>query len=422
MSGEKTPLFDNNNANVNVSVKYSYSSSDPNAPPPDFSNMGVPPNMMPPQGPPQNMPPPGPPQGPPQGYQGVDPQQQQQEQDQLPSQNRPEEVVAPPSYSDYDIVGANRTAFQMPPMPNLSEQMVRDALVEKMDSKCCAGTKAAREMSLLEVTPNLVVVYRFHTYTERRLTRPAYSPFQGQHIDDASHGFPPQPWDLVVQTPPYFQQRKTLVKVPHTSSVVSCVDCRGSGRRRCHHCNSSGSQRCHHCHGSGRERIGEDTRVCCHCNGSGRHSCHRCNGSGSLVCDTCVGSGRLEMYTELVVNWTTHTSQHVCGEDALGLDPSLIIKAPSTLLLNEEGVRVAPLQNTPVPKIHVVSSRMSTEHERQWPAERILQQKHAVECVPLTKVSANWDNKTFTYWIYGVNGGVHAPDYPQAGCWCCNIL
>eukprot|EP00055_Hartaetosiga_balthica_P002523 m.4288 g.4288 ORF g.4288 m.4288 type:complete len:410 (-) comp2203_c0_seq1:181-1410(-) len=409
MSGEKAPLIDNN---TSVSVKYSYSSSDPNAPPPDFNNMGIPQGMIP-----QGMPP----QGPPQNYQGQG-DQMEQSTDQLPSQNCPEEVIQPPIYSDYNVVGANRTAFQMPPMPNLSEQMVRDSLVDKMDAKCCAGTKAAREMAINEIAPGLVIVYRFHSYTERRLTRSAYCAFQGQHIDDPSHGYAPQPWEIVVETPPIFQQRKTIVKVPHTSSLVTCVDCRGNGRRRCHHCHASGSQRCHRCNGSGRETIGESTRMCHHCNGSGRHACHRCNGSGSLVCDTCVGSGRLEMYTELVVNWTTHTSQHVCGEDCLGLDPTLVVKAPSTQLLNEVGVRVAPLQNTPVPKIHSVSARMSSEHESQWPAERILQQKHSVECVPVTKVSAGWQDKGFTYWIYGVNGTVHAANYPQAGCWCCNIL
>ena len=51
-------------------------------------------------------------------------------------------------------------------------------------------------------------------------------------------------------------------------------------------------------------------------------------------------------------------------------------------------------------------------------------QRHWIRIIPVSEVDCNWKGVTFTYWVYGFNSLVHAPDYPQKYCCgvCCSIL
>lgn len=49
-------------------------------------------------------------------------------------------------------------------------------------------------------------------------------------------------------------------------------------------------------------------------------------------------------------------------------------------------------------------------------------QRHVIRIVPVTEVQADWKQKPFTFFVYGLEGKVHTADYPQMWCCGCNIL
>lgn len=212
---------------------------------------------------------------------------------------------------------------------------------------------------------------------------------------------------------------------------------------------------------------------------NGRRICDHCRGTTRIKCPRCDGSGRLITFTQLVVNWFVHESEQVFTEDALGLPADKIKRASGVNVMFEEGIRVRlgssifdaeqkefprsvshhnflghhfqalPLTNAPIEKLRIVSSRMAEHHETSWIGvgrgeknyilfrylvpqfrtamiffqERILMQKHSLDCIAVTRVLASWKDKRFTYWIYGIDNQAFAPEYPQAGCcWCCTIM
>eukprot|EP00730_Choanoeca_flexa_P000082 TRINITY_DN10036_c0_g2_i1.p1 TRINITY_DN10036_c0_g2~~TRINITY_DN10036_c0_g2_i1.p1 ORF type:complete len:429 (+),score=67.19 TRINITY_DN10036_c0_g2_i1:80-1288(+) len=329
----------------------------------------------------------------------------------------PMEVVVPPSVAPPSMV--QYTPFQLPPQPSPSQQELQDALVDTMGKACCAGSTAAREMKIDTVVSKNCYIYKLYTFTEKRSTHQKTVAYTNEFVDGPEHGRPPHPWSIGTVTPHPFQPTEQKLPVPHTAFVHTCNHCAGMGNNKCSRCNGIGHNPCPFCRATGRT----DNGLCGSCQGRGQQQCHTCNGSGRCRCRRCQGSGRLMTYTELVVIWSTHESQRVFDEDGLGLPLQKIVEARPHCLMELQGQLIAPISNSPLPKVDNASVELINNHNQTFTQERTLQQKQQVLVVPISNVTATWEGRTFHYYRYGCDHRIHAPEYPQSGCcWCCTIM
>lgn len=49
-------------------------------------------------------------------------------------------------------------------------------------------------------------------------------------------------------------------------------------------------------------------------------------------------------------------------------------------------------------------------------------QRHVIRMVPVTQCFCDHKEKDLTYFVYGLESKVHAPDYPEQCCWGCSIM
>ena len=49
-------------------------------------------------------------------------------------------------------------------------------------------------------------------------------------------------------------------------------------------------------------------------------------------------------------------------------------------------------------------------------------QQHVIRMVPVTQCFCKRRGKEFTFYVYGLESKVHAPEYPDQCCWGCTIL
>ena len=73
-------------------------------------------------------------------------------------------------------------------------------------------------------------------------------------------------------------------------------------------------------------------------------------------------------------------------------------------------------------EINSASRQLVDSHAISFPTERILRQRHWIRTVPVSEARCDYKAKGFTFWVYGEENNVHAPDYPQQVCWGCSIL
>lgn len=76
----------------------------------------------------------------------------------------------------------------------------------------------------------------------------------------------------------------------------------------------------------------------------------------------------------------------------------------------------------PDPAVNDASRQLIDSHAVSFPTERILSQRHWIRIVPVSEAKCNYKAKAFSYWVYGEENNVHAPDYPQQSCWGCTVL
>ncbi|KAG7472927.1 hypothetical protein MATL_G00114120 [Megalops atlanticus] len=284
--------------------------------------------------------------------------------------------------------------------------------------------------------------YRLETFTESRSTAWAEEPFTGQLMDAFTQPAP-APWDVQVQPPPMFQDNKTTVKVPYTSSVKPCPPCAGMGSHPCKDCSGTGMSVCRSCNGSGCPQGSQ----CLQCNGSGRKryshkncpqislfrripymefllsvcSCTQCGGSGSKECKKCRGKRQLLVYINLTVKWTNNLEDYV-QEQSSGLQVEKLKKVSGKELFRDAQFLVYPVMGFPVPAVGQAAERMIRDHQsRLSRTGRILQQCQTIELVPITKVSYKWKEGFYTFFVYGTENKVKAEDYP-ATCCCCTVI
>ncbi|XP_077983139.1 protein SSUH2 homolog [Glandiceps talaboti] len=355
-------------------------------------------------------------------------------------------LAPPPSY---------REAMQAPPpdqqqtqphLPTINEEQAKEALVQHVSEHCCYGSKPAKDLIFTNMMPSSAFHYILDTFTEKRTTSWAYEPFHGQPIDGPYNGRAPGPWEVEARPPTMFKTQKIQVEVPHTASVKPCHDCVGLGRRRCYHCFGRGRTRCAHCNGIGHQTHFHhgghhdhhhgghghhnhhhhhhhghmDHQICPVCHGSGRKRCFVCHGHGHITCHTCHGKGQLKCYIKLTIQWLIHHDDHIVERTAL--PDHLIREVQGETVFNQEQPRLWPVAHFPDQNINDASNNLIQRHHTSFRMERILMQRHSVRVIPVTHVHCFWKKDSFSYFVYGFEHKVHAPEYPQQCCCGCTII
>ncbi|CAH1803108.1 unnamed protein product, partial [Owenia fusiformis] len=229
------------------------------------------------------------------------------------------------SYDGYGNVGGFGSANPCPPPPpppqqtgepplmqfdsvaNLSEEQVREAMMNFVAEHCCYGKSPAKEMAIQNIAPSSALHYTLETFSEARSTGYAEEPYRGQPIDGPEMGMPPGPWQIPCEPNSHFNNHTKKIEVPHTARVQPCHVCMGRGFNRCYRCHGRGQVRCHSCGGDGRvtrhDAEGHAHQERCHgCGGDGRRRCTTCGGDGRITCGKCQGCRNLKVFIQLTVN------------------------------------------------------------------------------------------------------------------------
>ncbi|KAK2571297.1 Protein SSUH2-like protein [Acropora cervicornis] len=282
----------------------------------------------------------------------------------------------------------------------ITEEQAREAMLQFVSEHCCYGKLPAQEMIIKDINPSNSYHYSLESFCESRATEWNFEPYRGQPIDSPVNGVAPQPWDINVQPPEMFADRKTTLEVPHTANIKNP---------------------CGRCNGSGYVQEMDETVECSICFGTGDKRCDVCNGGGRVKCPTCRGNAQIKTFIELTVSWENHKSDEVVGQ-AIQLPDELVVDSEGTELFSQELPRVFPITNFFEQQINISSKKLVEEHARKWPSKRILLQRQKLRAVPVSEVFYEWKETSSRYWVFGLDHQVYAPDYPQKCCCGCSIL
>uniref|UniRef100_A0A8B9LDC4 Ssu-2 homolog, related sequence 1 n=2 Tax=Astyanax mexicanus TaxID=7994 RepID=A0A8B9LDC4_ASTMX len=300
-------------------------------------------------------------------------------------------------------------------IPSISEDAAREAFVNFASSKCCYSTGPAKDGVITSMEPFNTYRYRLETFTESRSTEWLHEPYSNQPLD-AGMQRAPGPWEIAAQMPGFFQDTIQNIKVPYTSSVKMCHACVGMGRVPCKDCTGCGSKVCWVCNGSGFRQTNDR---CMHCNGRGRDNCFKCSGKGTNECSTCRGRSQLLVFINLKVQWTNNKEDFVV-EQSSGLRVENFSKVSGREMFKDSQFMLYPVMGFPDPAVAQASERLIREHMSKYgQMSRILQQRHTIELIPVTRVTYAWKGKSHLYFVFGNEMSVNAEDYPAT---CCSVM
>ncbi|GFN89292.1 protein ssuh2 homolog [Plakobranchus ocellatus] len=331
-------------------------------------------------------------------------------------------AIPPPSYQE--AVGQRPEQEIFKSTGTITAEEARDAILEHAENQCCWSTGPAKDMEINDVISSSAYHYSLETFGESRNTKWVCEPFIGGNVYIT--GSPPGPWDIQATPPQMFKSSKIDMEVPNTASVKPCHKCYGQGRLRCSLCCGLGNRTCSRCGGSGHKtqfENGAERRVRCGCMG-GRERCYSCHGTGMTECRKCKGRGNLRWYILLTVKWTNHLDSHVeQREDQRAMLPGeLLTGVTGDMAFQETYPRVWPITTFPVPRINERSRELVTLHSTKFNMERILMQRQQVQTVPVTQVLYSYKGTSTSFFVFGHEHQVYAPDYPSKCCWGCSIL
>ncbi|XP_062402390.1 protein SSUH2 homolog isoform X1 [Sardina pilchardus] len=300
-------------------------------------------------------------------------------------------------------------------IPSITEEAAQAAFLEFAGNNCCWSKAPAKDGVITKMEAFNTYRYRLETFTESRITEWQTEAFTGQTVDVGLQPAPP-PWSIQVQTPALFKDHEENIKVPNTSSVKGCHICQETGKTRCDTCSGSGKKHCHRCDGSGK-RFQED---CEDCNGTGREHCTDCSGDGLHNCETCDGRRQVLMFINLKVTWKNNLEDYLAQQSS-GMQIENLTSVSGKKLFHDTQYMVYPVFGFPDPNLSQASERMVREHQSKFSqSARIHQQQHAIELIPITKVSYKWKGDTHFFYVFGNESKVSADDYP-ATC-CCVVM
>ncbi|XP_006813746.2 protein SSUH2 homolog [Saccoglossus kowalevskii] len=307
------------------------------------------------------------------------------------------ELGTPPEYESLGCTDSTvpppQVSVQQPQLPEhrftdlpyLSEDDVRDVLIDHVANQDCYGNRAAREMNISNIIPSNALHYELISFTECRHTKHVSVPYGSGEVDGPSNGTPPSPWDIEVSYRHIFVDEVKYLEIPHTASIRSCYSCHGSGRVECWRCG-------------------------------------KCGGCGIVTCKTCHGLKELKWYDKLTVTFANMIDEHVVEHTDL---PNHLIKdVHGTVIFQETENLVQPIMNHPDQELNTFSKSLLDSHVRmcQTDMKKIHRQKHTVRAVPVSEVHWTWQTKGSRFWVYGNDRTIYITKYPQKNCWGCQIL
>ncbi|KAM9272204.1 LOW QUALITY PROTEIN: protein SSUH2 homolog [Cariama cristata] len=305
-------------------------------------------------------------------------------------------------------------------VPPMTEAAARRALLHFQASRHRYGSGAAGALAIRRLRPRGTYQYRLETVSESRLSEWVFEPFTKLGAAGPPGDTPPDPWDVEVRAPCFFQGRTRRCRVPHSVLVRDCHRCRGHGRSKCGVCHGAGRTRCVTC--EVRRRLKHQKR-CQRCSGTGRQRCHTCSGRGSKTCATCQGEKKLQHFRQLVISWKNKVFEFV-SEHHLNFPGELLSKVSGENIFKGENVVVYPIIDFPDPEISLASQRAIAEHSTAFAtSSRILRQRQTIELIPITGVHYQCSGKPYLYYIYGLENKGCVLDYPESCCCCgCTIV
>ncbi|XP_067936667.1 protein SSUH2 homolog [Watersipora subatra] len=332
-------------------------------------------------------------------------------------------VIIDESFVDTELIEPERMEFGS--SANITRVEARHALIEYVGQFCCYGKSAAKELMILKVVPSNAMHYTLETFCEGRFTTRGEIPHRGGAVDGAVNGRSPDPWSIRVNASEEFVDEAKALRIPHTSEIKICSDCRGTRTQPCYTCSGSGHERCDSCGGSG-QNVTEDsdgnrmTRNCSNCGGKGECRCGYCNGSGTRQCSDCEGYGKVEVFDQLNIRYKNHIADYVLEGANL---PSVLVRSVEGVeIFSQTDRKVWPITQFPVAEINQHSVELVNRARKEHSMERQLQQKQSLCAVPVTRIDYEFRGFTSSFWVYGLQRKVYAPDYPQQKCCGCNIL
>uniref|UniRef100_A0A8D0B712 Ssu-2 homolog n=1 Tax=Salvator merianae TaxID=96440 RepID=A0A8D0B712_SALMN len=248
-------------------------------------------------------------------------------------------------------------------IPRMTDDVAKKALLSFVSSKCCYGNRAAGELVIQELKPQILYRYRLETFNETRLCEWNFEPYTNALVDGPQNGASPHPWDIKVQVPHMFQDDTKKFRVPHSSIVKECHKCHGRGRYKCSGCHGAGRMRCASCHGArhkAKTKYLKYQKQCQMCSGTGRKRCSTCSGRGNKTCTTCQGEKRLLHFLQLIIIWYDNVHEFI-SENHLNFPRELLSKAIGENIFKDENT-VHPLVDFPHPEISSASQRAIEDH------------------------------------------------------------
>ncbi|KAJ0002672.1 hypothetical protein NQD34_007821 [Periophthalmus magnuspinnatus] len=299
-------------------------------------------------------------------------------------------------------------------IPSITEDEAHEAFKSFASGHCCWSSAPAKDGVITNMQHFNTYRYRLETFTESRSTEWAQKPHEGETADFYTQPAP-RPWEIAAPPPSHFTNHMENIRVPFTSSIKECYNCRALGTLPCDTCRGDGKKPCWVCNGAGTR--GEEN--CSHCNGTGTDRCDKCSGRGTKDCDICKGKRQLLAYINLKVEWKNNTEDHVVHQES-GLDPNDLQSVHGKELFKNNNYLLYPLVGFPNQSISEASDRMIRDHQTKYAqSSRILQQRQTVELIPISKVTYKWKGDSHIFYVYGNERYVSA-DYP-ATC-CCVIM
>uniref|UniRef100_UPI003AAADD65 protein SSUH2 homolog n=1 Tax=Centroberyx gerrardi TaxID=166262 RepID=UPI003AAADD65 len=286
-------------------------------------------------------------------------------------------------------------------IPSLSKDAARQAFVKYVSDKCFFGSRPAENGLITNMEAFNTYRYCLETFTETRKTQVNRLPYYGEPID-TSDQTPPEPWDIPVDVPAFFNDGEQILEIPHTSSV---------------------KRQCYGCGGCGVHRTASNTRTCILCGGGGRMRCLGCSGSGKTRCGKCLGKRKIVVSLSVIVRWTTNKEEYTVDQSS-GLMMGKLDEVPGKELFTDSDIMVHPVVSFPDPPVVATSERLVREHQAKYSqTSNILQQRQTIELLPITKVTYEWRGKPHVFFVYGTDLKVSAVDYPAACCCCsCTVM
>jgi len=260
------------------------------------------------------------------------------------------------------------------------------------------------------------------TFSEERRVAWKHTPYSpGTFIDSQMCGPIPAVWDIVCVPTEWFVEEVRKVKVPHSSVVQICGSCGGRGRVACDSCNGTGSSHCPFCN-HGYRMISSSSYPCSSCHATGRRDCIRCLSRGNLECTTCSGHGQLEWYLEARIDFRNEVANvvNIPGEARSPELAQRITHAAGDVIIQDEGVFVYPFPFEDANIAQLVASKVE-QSRSQFPSRRNLRQRHSLRGIPICTTVYAWRGKENTFYVYGHDRSVYAPNYPQKCCCGCVI-